>query len=107
MVRCGEFDENDPPTPESATMAACPMCEQKDAQCKSCGGRGVFRIEQHPREFVPDLAYRVAQIADLYGDHGLPPVAGGSLDQSNWFITAAALCIADHKRIVAERHGKT
>lgn len=101
------IDANDPPTPHSPLLPACPICNNKDASCKSCGGRGTFRVEQHPSEFVPALAFRVASFADLYLDHGLPVVSGGALDQSNWFVEAASFCVADRERNIADRYGKT
>ena len=107
MVRCGQFDPNDPPTPASAAMAACPICEQKDAKCKACGGAGTFRIESDPATLVPSLAYRVAQFAELYIENGLPLISGGVIDQSSWFASAAAFCVADRKRIIAEQYGTT
>ena len=107
MVRCGAVDPNDLPTPQNPLLPACPVCEKADAACRACNGRGVFRVEQDPREIIPRFAYRVAEFAELYLENGVPPVSGGALDQSHWFITAAGLCVADRKRILAEHYGET
>jgi hypothetical protein len=37
---------------------------------------------------------RLAKLADLF-EKGLPPVAGGALDQSAWFIDAVQVLAAD------------
>ena len=107
MIRCGFMDGQDPPSPQSPILVACPVCNRKDPQCPACGGRGEFRVEQDPRARLPRLASRVAQLADLYLDHGLPPVTGGSLSQSNWFVDAAAFCVADRERMIADRYARS
>lgn len=106
MVRCGALDGHPDPTPQSPILLVCPRCDRKQSDCPSCGGRGTFRVEQHPRQLVPPWVWRVCQLADMYLDHGVPPVGGGSLEQSNWFSEAAMFCIGDRDRILAERYGK-
>ena len=61
----------------------CPACDEKG--CDHCDNGYVTIIgcpEQYCREMVP-----VIDLIDLY-NKGLPPVAGGSLDQAAWFISA-------------------
>ena len=84
----------------------CPSCDRKRDDCPRCGGRGTLRIESDPTDTIPLWCYRVAEMADHYSEHGLPPVAGGMLDQSSWFADASSLCISDRERNIAERYGK-
>lgn len=89
--------------PTEPTLAVCPRCGRKDDDCPSCGGRGTYVIDKNA---VPSIAYRVAQLAEMYLDHGIPPVSGGSLEQSNWFVEAANFVVSDRERMIAERYGK-
>lgn len=107
MVRCGCMDGHEPPTPQTPLLIVCPRCNEKDDACPSCGGRGRLRIEQDPRKSLPHAAFRVAHLAELYHDKGLPMVAGGALDQSAWFVDASTLCVSDRDRILNDRYGKT
>lgn len=107
MVRCGSLDGQDDPTPQSPVLAICPRCDAKDKRCPYCSGRGTFRIERHPAQLVPAWVWSLCALADLYIEKGLPPIAGGSLDQSSWFVNAAMFIAHDRERILAERYGKT
>lgn len=106
MIRCGMVDFTKPITPSQPILPVCPRCNEKDAACPSCGGRGRFRVEQDPRQTVPASAFRIAAMADLYFDHGLPPIGGGQMDQSNWFLDAAMFCVSDRERMIAQRYGQ-
>jgi len=64
-------------------------------------------VEQHPCNIVPAAFFRVAAFADAYLDKGLPMVAGGMLDQSNWFAEAATFCVSDRERMIQDKYGKT
>lgn len=107
MVRCGCFDPNDPPTEREPAMMACPSCDARDSQCPTCGGVGRLRVTEDPHNTVPLRYFKIAQYAEMYIDNGLPPVAGGTLDQSNWFVSAATFCSNDKDRNLAEQYGKT
>lgn len=106
MVRCGVLDGHDPPSPRSPLLVICPRCNEKDAECESCGGTGRFRVTDDPRRAVPGMAYQVSHLAELYLDKGLPLVAGGMLDQPAWFVDAASFCVSDRERILGDRYGK-
>ena len=105
MVRCGLFDMNDPPTPHEPMLAACVACDNRDSQCRTCGGRGTFRVEADPRGSIPSVSFKVCQFADMYIEHGIPLVPGGIMDQSNWFNAAASFCASDRERNLAEHYG--
>ena len=49
------------------------------------------------------MAYTV-RLADLF-DKGMPPVAGGALDQSAWFLDAVGIFRHDEAQVKAEAHG--
>lgn len=63
----------------------CPGCE--DRGCEQCGGSGKFELDQCPQEFIGDIVDGL-RLVDLFYE-GLPPVAGGVLNQSAWFISFA------------------
>ena len=50
------------------------------------------------------MAYTV-RLADLFYK-GLPPVAGGSLDQSAWFLDAVGIFRYDESQVKAEANGE-
>jgi len=102
-IRCGVVDVNDPPTPQSPIKMACPKCGGRDAACEQCGDDGRVSITSID---VPAWCFRVASMSDMYIDHGVPAVAGGQLDQSNWFYVAAMFCHASRERILADRYGQ-
>lgn len=73
-------------------------------KCLACGGNGckqcqngTIKITQCPLEIVTADIWEVIDMASLYLDHGLPPVAGGQLDQTQGFLEAARF-IANEKR---------
>lgn len=55
-----------------------------------------------PNAFCRGLGQTITLI-DLFGK-GMPPVAGGVLDQSAWFIEAARLLEHEENLIKAERN---
>jgi len=70
-------------------------------ECPSCGGRGCegcdggeWALTSCPREFVDAELWEVIGYAELYRK-GCPPVAGGSLDQTRWFVQASRLIWAE------------
>jgi len=66
----------------------CVECE--GAGCEACGGRGEIEIAHCPLGELDMETRRFIDLARLYLDYGLPPVAGGSLDQTACFIDGAA-----------------
>ena len=53
-----------------------------------CGGHGKIEITCCPLEIIPDDVWDVIDYAELY-EKGLPPIAGGALDQAKVFLDAA------------------
>lgn len=64
-------------------MVACPACEETG--CQRCEHQGYFYLSECPKQLVDSELYRMTRLA-AYLENGLPPVAGGSLDQSAWFM---------------------
>jgi len=78
---------------------ACPVCEERG--CPECGGRGTFELASCPAEFAGDDAWEVLEAAEAAAK-GLPPVAGGLLDQAAAFSEAARFVWAEQRRHRAE-----
>ena len=69
--------------------------EPIEVDCPQCGGDGcqacddgTFKVIGCPNKFCRDVSGTI-ELIELF-KKGLPPVAGGSLDQAAWFIAAAA-----------------
>ena len=62
----------------------CPICNGKG--CEGCEG-GCFTIDGCPNQFVRSLLAPI-RLADLFAK-GLPPIAGGTLEQSASFLDFA------------------
>ena len=58
--------------------------------CGACNETGRERIEQCPLEIITEDVWRVIKFAELY-EKGLPPIAGGALDQAHNFIEASLI----------------
>jgi hypothetical protein len=65
-------------------------------ECLSCGGvgcdectEGRIAIQGCPKQYCREIVPSISLI-DLF-QKGLPPVAGGTLDQSVWFLEAAKI----------------
>jgi hypothetical protein len=58
------------------------------AGCGECSDSGLIKITDCPLKVVSDDVWEVIGYAELY-EKGLPPVAGGALDQCRNFIDAA------------------
>lgn len=64
----------------------CVMCSGNG--CDECNESGIIEITDCPLVLIPKDVWEVIEFADLY-EKGLPPIAGGSLDQMKGFILAA------------------
>lgn len=67
-------------------IVACPACQGKG--CHECHDAGTFEVRQCPQELITPDVWQALYLADLF-EKGLPPVAGGTLDQAQQFIDAA------------------
>ena len=72
----------------------CPCCH--GSGCDHCN-QGSIRIKGCPNDFCRPIA-DATHLIDLYAQ-GLPPIAGGALDQSAWFIEAARRLKADENHL--------
>ncbi len=63
----------------------CPECEGIGDSCEHCKN-GRFELTQCPQEFIRDYV-PTFRLVDLF-ENGTPPVAGGALDQTLWFLNA-------------------
>ena len=75
-----------------------------DCECPNCGGHGCehcdqgnFRVIGCPNRYCSDMA-QTTELVDLFHS-GMPPVAGGSMDQTVWFIEAARQLKNDEARL--------
>jgi len=64
----------------------CPGCGGRG--CGDCDGKGTFDLASCPKEYATDDVWEMLAAADLAAK-GLPPVAGGQLDQTKSFLQAA------------------
>lgn len=73
--------------------------------CQACGERGRVDVTGCPRADLPPIVWDLLTYADLYRK-GLPPVAGGALDQAAAFVEAARFIWNEHDQRKA-KHGQT
>ena len=67
-------------------VMVCPICN--GSGCQECNGQGRFEIPACPLDYVTEDVWDVIRLAELF-EKGLPPVAGGVLDQAVVFVEAA------------------
>lgn len=67
----------------------CPACNGRDEHCESCRGWGYTLVTTCPQNLMDRDTVEFIQLAELY-EKGLPPVAGGVLDQAAAFVGAFA-----------------
>ena len=82
---CGPGRCKDKGTGAEPIEIDCPSCS--GAGCDQCND-GTFRLDGCPNDYCRAIAGTVEMI-ELF-NKGLPPIAGGSLDQSVWFIQDAS-----------------
>lgn len=89
----------DAPSEREPLWVTCPACAGQ--RCDACGGMGRWRLTTEPRAYVKPWAWTVIEIADRYRK-GLPPVAGGSLDQTHWINQACTFVDSERQSHLAE-----
>lgn len=82
---------------ETGDRFPCPCCGAYG--CKECDGFGRVVITEKPD--LPEEIWETLIYAK-WMENGLPPVAGGVLDQDHWFITAATFVSNEGELIKAE-----
>lgn len=63
-------------------------CKGRSSVCDACDGSGVFEVICCPLEWIEERIWQMIELAELY-EKGLPPVAGGALDQTAYFVRFA------------------
>lgn len=86
------------PSPEKTVEVDCPQCD--GAGCRACGDVGFYELTSCARRKVPRGIWPVLKFAELM-DKGLPPVAGGVLDQDAWFVAAYGFVLSEKSRLEA------
>ena len=70
----------------------CPGCEGKG--CCECKKIGQLPITNCPLKLITADVWEIISLAELF-EKGLPPVAGGVLDQAKCFVDAARFVFAE------------
>ena len=78
----------DMPSPELPAAGTCVVCGGNAAGCDACGGSGTFDITDCPQRWIDDWVWQMIELSEMY-EKGLPPVAGGVLDQAAYFVRFA------------------
>jgi hypothetical protein len=104
LIRCGLLCKycsdgkcTDKGTKETPIEIECPKCD--GVGCEECKD-GHIQIEGCPNTYCREISSTIGLI-DLY-EKGLPPVAGGALDQSVWFVEAAKVMSNEEAKVKAE-----
>ncbi len=89
------------PTDQDPCCIDCPECDGKG--CEQCQERGQFLLTECPYKthLTPEVC-ELVYFANLY-KKGVPPVAGGALDQSAWFMEACNAFWRDQEALSATR----
>lgn len=80
-----------------------PCCSQ--SSCHRCEGSGFYKLRRCPRQILPGDIMQILRYVAMARD-GLWPVAGGSLAQSQSFLDAHAVVLAEIHRIEEARSGE-
>lgn len=81
----------------------CPICDGRG--CKECQDRGQIILTECPYEnYITSDIRELVMLAGLHRK-GSPPVAGGTLDQANWYMEATNVLWRDQDTLVPKRDG--
>ncbi len=70
------------PSAKQPQAVDCPGCDEKG--CGHCND-GSFYLTECPQLFAGEMVDAI-QLVDMHKEHGMPPIAGGSLDQSKYYL---------------------
>lgn len=70
----------------------CPGCEGRG--CEECKNTGGIDITECPLNLITNDVWQVIRFTELF-EKGLPPVAGGTLDQTMNFIETAMFVMSE------------
>lgn len=86
------------PTEAQPRYIECPCCDGR-GECEHCDDGHVL-IPGCPTRYCDEIVPAV-ELIDLFHE-GMPPVDGGALDQSDWFLNAARFLKNEDALIRAE-----
>ena len=87
----------------------CVVCEDTSPaaeNCPACKGAGQFPISGCPKKMLSRDIFELCRLASFMDD-GLPPVAGGALDQTAAFLTGYGFLKAEDAGWTARAMRKT
>jgi hypothetical protein len=87
---CSDRQCHDKGTEQEPIEMQCPCCNGEG--CSECQ-MGMIQIIGCPNRYCSTVA-DVVRMSEFF-DKGLPPVAGGLLDQSAWFLDAVSVLRRD------------
>lgn len=70
-------------------------------KCDYCGKTGAIEIKDCPEKIITSDIWMIMELAKLYAK-GLPPVAGGVLDQAHNFIEAVNYIFSEEYKLKAQ-----
>jgi len=80
----------------------CVVCNGIDFdKCEYCGKTGAIEITDCPEKIITSDIWMTMELAKFYAK-GLPPVAGGVLDQAHNFIEACNYIFAEENVLKAK-----
>lgn len=88
-------------TEQSRVEIECPVCD--GAGCDQCS-HGVFAIDGCPNTFCASMVTPI-DLFDMFAN-GLPPIAGGVLDQAASFVNAARFFECEESKVRNERSSR-
>ncbi len=71
--------------------------------CEVCGGCGHELLAGCPLDVVGPSVWPVLEACEVFASSGLPPVAGGMLDQTQCFVDAWRVVRSTRRRLLNER----
>jgi hypothetical protein len=75
----------------------CVVCGGENfTECPACEKTGRMSIIGCPDKLITPDIWEAIELADLW-EKGIAPVLGGSLDQANSFVTAAAFIFSERQ----------
>jgi len=95
--KCNDKECKDKGTDSDPIEIECPLCNGNG--CDECND-GSWVLDGCPNQYCSELVQFVS-MADLFAE-GLPPIAGGSLDQAASFVDAVRTLKSEEQRIKAE-----
>lgn len=98
---CSATDCRSLSTEKDRIEIECPVCDGHG--CSECKD-GAFELDGCPNQFCSSVVTSI-DLFELF-DKGLPPVAGGVLDQSASFIRAASIFRSEQHKVRHERSSR-